>query len=305
MGIDVFTTYTVPELYTLITQTMAAYESSGEICQFSSKYDASKFGVPPGTLYTLSASEERGRKLYFGIGAKNAHCAECHSSATYPIVTATTGGKDTFTMYCFANIGVPKNYANPFYQMTDCTSNPHGCNSLGTDYIDYGLAANPNPAPDGTVFNNPKTNSTFLGLFQAPTMRNVDLRPSPTFVKAYFHNGWAKSLATVVHFYNKRNIAVNAAGTEVVFNLLTGAPAGYTPLFAPPEALNTNVNNYQGYQSNTPGTAQVGNLGLTASQETDLVNFLTILSDGYTAPNPVGGDAAVALRKKFSKLPRQ
>ena len=153
------------------------------------------------------------------------------------------------------------------------------------------------------MFNNPKTDSQFLGLFQAPTTRNVDLRPNPDFVKAYFHNGWAKSLATVVNFYNKRNIAVNAAGQEVVFNLLVGPPAGYTPLFAPPEALNTNVNNYQGLQSNTPGTAQVGNLGLTASQEADLVNFLRILSDGYTAPNPVGGDAAVALAKKFSKLP--
>jgi cytochrome c peroxidase len=124
------------------------------------------------------------------------------------------------------------------------------------------------------------------------------LRPSPTFVKAYFHNGWAKSLQTVVHFYNKRNIAVNSAGQEVVFNLITGPPAGYTPLFAPPEALNTNVNNYQGLQSNTPGTAQVGNLGLTAAQEANLVSFLQILSDGYTAPNPVGGDAAVALVKK-------
>ena len=70
----------------------------------------------------------------------------------------------------------------------------------------------------------------------------MDLRPNPTFVKAYFHNGWAKSLQTVVHFYNKRNIAVNAAGQEVVFNLTIGPPAGYTPLFSPPEVL-TNVNN--------------------------------------------------------------
>jgi cytochrome c peroxidase len=304
-GFDPFTVYTVPELYILITQTMAAYEASGEVCSFSSKYDASKFGVPAGTGYTLSAAEERGRKLYFGVGPKNAHCSECHSSALQPYVQATTDGKNTFTMYCFANIGVPKNFNNPVYQMTDCTSNPHGCNSLGTNYIDYGLGANPNPAPDGTVFNNPTTNSAFLGLFQAPTLRNVDLRPSPTFVKAYFHNGWAKSLATVVHFYNKRNIAVNAAGTEVVFNLITGPPAGYTPLFAPPEALNTNVNNYQGLQSNTIGTAQVGNLGLTAAQEADLVSFLKILSDGFTAPNPVGGDAAVALAKKFKKPSRR
>jgi hypothetical protein len=34
---------------------------------------------------------------------------------------------------------------------------------------------------------------------------------------------------------------------------------------------------------------QVGNLGLTASEQADLVNFLMILSDGYTKPNPVVG----------------
>jgi cytochrome c peroxidase len=286
-GANAFTKYTIPELYTLITEAEAAYESSGEICQFSSKYDASKYGVPPGTLYTLSASEERGRQLYFGIGPKNAHCAECHSSATYPIVLATTNGKDTFTMYCFANIGVPRNYNNPFYQMTDCTSNPHGCNPLGTNFVDYGLGANPNPAPNGTVFNNSATNSQFLGLFQAATTRNVDLRPSPTFVKAYFHNGWAKSLQTVVHFYNTRNLTTQPG--EVINFTLPNPYANLvgTPLWAPPEVV-TNINNPQGLQSNTPGQAQVGNLGLTASQEADLVNFLRILSDGYTAPNPVG-----------------
>src|SRR5262245_44121170 len=250
-------------------------------------YDASIYGVPPRHKYTLTASEERGRQLYFGIGPKNAHCAECHSSSSFPPVLAQTEGKDTFTMYCYANIGVPKNFANPFYQETDCISNPHGCNPMGTNYVDTGLAGNPNPAPDGTVFNDPNTNSQFMGLFVAPTTRNVDLRPSPDFVKAYYHNGWAKSLETVVHFYNKRNIAVNAAGDEVAFNLLTGPPAGSTPLFAPPEVL-TNVNNVEGMRSNTPGQAQVGNLGLTASQEKDLVNFLKIVSDGFTAANPVG-----------------
>ena len=65
--------------------------------------------------------------------------------------------------------------------------------------------------PTGRCSTTRPPTPQFLGLFQAPTMRNVDLRPSPTFVKAYFHNGWAKSLQTVVHFYNKRNIAVNAA----------------------------------------------------------------------------------------------
>jgi cytochrome c peroxidase len=131
-GPNVFTKSTVPELYLLITKLEAAYESSGEICQFSSKYDASRFGVPPKNLYTLSASEERGRQLYFGMYTRpdgtpvNAHCSECHSSSAIPYIQVTTGGKDTFSMYCFANIGVPRNHFNPFYQETDCTSNPHG-----------------------------------------------------------------------------------------------------------------------------------------------------------------------------------
>jgi hypothetical protein len=31
----------------------------------------------------------------------------------------------------------------------------------------------------------------------------------------------------------------------------------------------------------------VGDLGLTSSEEADLVDFLEILTDGYTAPDPV------------------
>ena len=66
-GPDVFTKYTIPQLYTIITDAIAAYEASAEVNPFSSKYDASKYGVPPQNLYTLSASEERGRILY-GVG---------------------------------------------------------------------------------------------------------------------------------------------------------------------------------------------------------------------------------------------
>ena len=65
-----------------------------------------------------------------------------------------------------------------------------------------------------------------------------------------------------------------------------------------PEVLD-NVQNVAGFtpaQAAAEGTTgvtaengQVGNLGLTASQEADLVNFLKILSDGYTKPNPAFG----------------
>ena len=66
-GPDVFTKYTTPQLYTIITEAIGAYEGSAELNPFSSKYDASQYGTPPQTLYTLSASEERGRILY-GVG---------------------------------------------------------------------------------------------------------------------------------------------------------------------------------------------------------------------------------------------
>jgi len=45
----------------------------------------------------------------------------------------------------------------------------------------------------------------FDGKFQVTTLRNVDKRPSPEFIKAYMHNGYFKSLKEVVHFYNTRD----------------------------------------------------------------------------------------------------
>ena len=45
----------------------------------------------------------------------------------------------------------------------------------------------------------------FDGTFQTSTLRNVDKRPRPDFVKAYMHNGHLKSLKEVVHFYNTRD----------------------------------------------------------------------------------------------------
>jgi cytochrome c peroxidase len=304
-GKDVFTKYTTQQLYMIITEAIQAYEASAEVNPFNSKYDSSQYGAPPQSLYTLSASEERGRILY-GVGGNpsndplygSAQCFQCHSSQTLTIVQAETDGKETFTMFCYANIGVPINPNNPYYENTDAIANPFGYNPLGTNYIDYGLGSNPNPAPDGTRFYNttPGDILEFQGLFKAPSVRNSDKRPTPTFVRAYMHNGVFKSLQQVVHFYNKRNIAVNAAGQEVAYDLTTGPPTGYNPLFPPPEVLN-NVQNVagltpaeaaaQGVSGTVATNGQVGNLGLTALQEADLVNFLMILTDGYGPITPV------------------
>src|SRR5436189_5333544 len=60
-GNDVFQKYSVQEVYTLITEAIATFEISGDVNEFSSKYDASEFGVPPQRRYTLTPAEERGR----------------------------------------------------------------------------------------------------------------------------------------------------------------------------------------------------------------------------------------------------
>jgi cytochrome c peroxidase len=317
-GPDVFTKYTPQELYILVGAAIAAFEDSGEVNSFSSRYDASIFGVPSQNLYTLTASEERGRELFFGTYVRpdgtprNAACFACHSSTGLPVLQAVTTGKDTFTMYCFANIGIPRNPLNAFYQETDGTANPLGFNPLGTNFIDLGLGGNPNPAPNGMFFFNTTLGDLpqFNGLFQTPTVRNVDKRPALNFVKAYMHNGVFKSLKQVVHFYNTRNLTTANLPLTGQFatnpiNLTnpttyTQSLAGRTPLWGPPEVLDPSSNlvmKFQGFVTiNNPmgmppsakgGTGQVGNLGLTDSEENDLVAFLRILTDGFTDPNPI------------------
>jgi cytochrome c peroxidase len=69
------------------------------------------------------------------------------------------------------------------------------------------------------------------GKFKVPTLRNVDLRPGEGFPKAYMHNGVFKTLETVVHFYNTRDVPEeNWPPPEVPQNvnreLLEGVPLG-------------------------------------------------------------------------------
>ena len=86
-----------------------------------------------------------------------------------------------------------------------------------------------------------------MGKHRTPTLRNVDKRPSPGFVKAFMHNGYFKSLKDVVHFYNTRDVA----------------GAGWP---APEVAANLN-------------TTELGDLGLTADEEDDIVEFMRALTD--------------------------
>jgi cytochrome c peroxidase len=158
--------------YNRIGLSIADYEKSSEVNPFSSKYD----------LGALSSEEQDGLALFEGKGK----CALCH-------VTEGGPGAALFTDFTYDNLGIPKNPLNPFYDAQ------RKFNPDGEDWIDPGLG--------GFLANaNPVCASENYGKHKVPTLRNVDKRPYPSFVKAYGHNGFFKSLEEIVHFYNTRDV---------------------------------------------------------------------------------------------------
>jgi cytochrome c peroxidase len=201
--------------YECIGRAIAAYERSAEVSQFTSKYDYWLKGQA-----NLTGQEARGLALFSG----NAKCANCHVPPN-------------FTDFTYDNLGVPRNPLNPFY--TEPTYNLDGYN-----WVDTGLG--------GFLKTAGYSETVYMaewGKHKVPTLRNVDLRPTRKFVKAYSHNGYFKSLEEIVHFYNTRDVL----------------GAGWLP----PE-VSDNIN-----------TAEMGNLGLNHGEELAIVAFLETLSDGY------------------------
>ena len=97
--------------------------------------------------------------------------------------------------------------------------------------------------------------------FQVPTLRNVDKRPYPAFVKAYGHNGYFKSLKSIVHFYNTRDVLPRCQPND------PGEGTTCWPTLESTENINTK---------------RVGRLGLTEAEEDALVAFMQTLTDGFT-----------------------
>jgi cytochrome c peroxidase len=99
---------------------------------------------------------------------------------------------------------------------------------------------------------------------QVSSLRNADMRPFPTFVKAYMHNGYLKSLKEVVHFYNTRDVYQAPA---------SGCPPGTEKLTCwPTPEVTANLD------------MTVGNLHLTDREENLIVLFMQTLTDGFVRP---------------------
>jgi cytochrome c peroxidase len=107
----------------------------------------------------------------------------------------------------------------------------------------------------------------------------VDKRKGEGFIKAYTHNGWFKSMESIVHFYNTAFIGNPANGKTL-------CPEGTTEK----DALDQNCWPAPEQQGPPPFGPPIplllGNLGLTPDQEAALVAYLKTLTDTYTPKPP-------------------
>jgi len=127
---------TVEADYENIADAIAAWEASGSVNQFTSKYDRYLANTE-----ALTTQETRGMQKF------QSSCTGCHSRDA-------TDGKQVFTDFTYRNAGVPRNPKNPFYQL------PAELNPDGINFTDHGLGGVLGLAGED-------------GKFKTPTLRNV------------------------------------------------------------------------------------------------------------------------------------
>jgi cytochrome c peroxidase len=232
-----------------IAQSMAGYEASAEVSPLSSKFDAFR-----GCKVQLTPQEQKGYELFRG----KAHCNECHRDGG-------PGEDPLFTDFTASNIGAPANLALPYYAENQPDARGYVANTSGSAFVDLGVGGflaqgHPLSQPSARDPRWVAHADENMGRIQVPTLRNVDKRPDPGFVKAYGHNGYFKSLKEIVHFYNTRDSLPRCQPND---------PRERVGCWPAPEAT---VNMNKRY---------MGNLGLTDADEDEIVAFLKSLSDGW------------------------
>ncbi len=243
---------------------VGAWQHSGEVNSFSSRRDRAlraelacvegasdadpavcnhpDFINSPGKfpLVGLTAQENLGHALFYNIrfnprfdGLPAANCGFCHSENP-----ASDDGTELLQLYAdhaYHNIGTPPNPELP---------------------------AAPAPGLGGHTGAPP-------GFFRTPTLRNVDKRKDEDFTKAYTHNGWFKSLESIIHFYN--TAAVKPRCPDGVTTEKEALKNGCWPEPEHPGA---------------PIPALIGNLGMSAEEEAAVVAYLKTFTDDVTPTAP-------------------
>ena len=236
---------------------VSAYEFSPEVSPFTSKYDYVQAGKDQ-----FTPQEKLGYELFRG----KARCNECHRDGG-------PGEEPLFTDFTASSLGVPRNLGLQYNYEGQPDQRDYTPNLAGAAYVDRGVGSFLRTLQSDSGQLDPdsewiKLAPKFEAKFQVPTLRNVDMRPTPDFVKAYMHNGYFKSLKEVVHFYNTRDVLPRCNGTD------PGEKVTCWP--APEDSSNLNKR-------------QLGNLKLTDQEEDALIAFLKTLTDGYKVPSPRRG----------------
>ncbi len=276
---------------------VCAWQASDDLNSFSSKRDKALEDNADGKfpLDGFTAQENLGHDLFYNTlpvpfaperapnnvrpfpGLPITNCSFCHTSG--PRVGVEPGLLGTHPL---------ERYTDDAYHIIGTPRNPEIPQGLNDP--DLGIAGHA-VKPDGTT-DYPS------GFFKVPTLRNVDKRKDVNFIKAYAHNGWFKSMESIVHFYNTSflgNCVVTdtedcAGPGEVTYEETTAFTFGVTRC---PDSVETEkdalANNCWPKPAH-PGAAPVlvGNLGLTLEQEAAIVAYLKTLTDEYTpkAPKP-------------------
>ncbi|MGF1725727.1 cytochrome-c peroxidase [Photobacterium nomapromontoriensis] len=251
----------IDKVFARFALALSAWQMSSDNNRFDSKRDIALKNDTDGAfpLDDFTDEENHGHDLFYGVGvpAAGARCFFCHQSGNDQGV----GEFERYTNDEYFNIGVPRNHDIPN-----------------------------NPEPDVGLFAMTSV-ETHRGEHKVPTLRNVDKRPHASFVKAYTHNGWFKSLEDLVHFYNTSSVPVTPAQITACDNASTPAQKmavsaacffGKTRCIdntlTSAEAIAANCWPEPEIDQNIPGFP-VGNLRLNQDDEAAIVAYLKTLSD--------------------------
>jgi len=259
---------------------IAAWQDSSEVNSFSSKRDKA-LAAKPGHKFPLKGfagwtdQEDLGHDLFYGTNAsgkntggpggspKNAQCAACHNglpgkfAAAPPAPPLDPDGTHPEQLY-----------ADGRYHHVGLMFNPEIPGVANG--VKVGLKAHAPKDPNG---------DTPEGFFKTPTLRNVAKGASASFTKAYFHNGYFKSLKQVVHFYNTRDTKDTCTGPLAN---ATAAQAIANDCWPKPEFDNASV---AGLGVGGPFDL-IGNLGLSPGEEDAIVAYMETLNDTVTPTAP-------------------
>jgi len=126
-----------PRAFRAISESIVAFEKTGQFAPFDSKYDRFLRGE-----YQMTDQEELGRILFF---SQLINCSSCHL-----LNTLESSSNETFSNYQYHNIGVPTN------------TSARQKNGVPASHRDLGLLDNP-------AVNDPAQ----AGKFRVPSLRNV------------------------------------------------------------------------------------------------------------------------------------